>query len=65
MTYKVHTLTTGLFSGNLNPTRLEAALNEHAAQGWKFARSIHETKRAWLIFSREVHFLIFERSQVS
>ena len=60
-TYKVHTLTTRAFSGTLDPKKLEAALNTHALEGWKFTRSIHETKRVWLIFSREVHFLVFEK----
>ena len=30
-------------------------------QGWKFVKSIHETKKILGIFSREAHFVIYER----
>ena len=59
--YIVRPVTTGFFSGALNELKLEAFLNEHAAQGWKFVKSIHETKKILGIFSREAHFVIFER----
>ncbi len=59
---QIVTFTTGIFSGALNPRKLQDTLNTHAKEGWCYARSIHETRRVFLIFSREVHFLIFERS---
>lgn len=59
--YIVRPVTTGFFSGALNELKLEAFLNGHAAQGWKFVKSIHETKKILGIFSREAHFVIFER----
>ncbi|MDP0490109.1 MAG: DUF4177 domain-containing protein [Verrucomicrobiota bacterium JB023] len=59
--YKVFPLATGLFSGTLNPVKLEEALNSHARDGWSFVKSIHETKKVLGIFSREAHFLIFRR----
>lgn len=54
---------TGFFSGSLDPARLQNQLNKHAAQGWRFVRSIHETRRVFFIFSRECHFLVFERDK--
>ena len=54
---------TGLFSGSLDPARLQTQLNKYAVQGWRFARSIHETRKVFFIFSRECHFLIFERDK--
>lgn len=59
--YKVVVLTTGCFSGTLDPNRLQKALNDGAKGGWKFSKSIHEQKRILLLFSREAYFLIFER----
>ena len=59
--YTVYPLSTGFFSGTLNPKKLEEALNLHAQQGWIFEKSIHETKKILGIFSREAHFLIFRR----
>lgn len=59
--YTIHTFKTGVLSGTLNPERLKEALNEHAARGWKLARTIQERRRVWLFFSREAHFIIFER----
>lgn len=57
-TYKVIKFDTGFFSGTLNPKKLEAQLNDHAAEGWRLARTIHETRRSWVLFSRETHFLV-------
>ncbi len=59
--YHIHALTTGFFSGTLNPRKLQDTLNRYGAEGWRFVRSIHETKKVWGIFSRESHFLVFER----
>lgn len=59
--YIVQPLTTGILSGTLNPRKLQDMLNRYAADGWRFVRSIHETHRIFLFFSRECHFLIFER----
>jgi hypothetical protein len=60
--YLVVPLTTGFFSHSLDETKLQKFLNKHAQQGWRFVRSIHETKRVYGgLFSREAHFVIFER----
>ena len=36
-------------------------LNKEAGHAWHLARSIHEHKKILGIFSRESHFLVFER----
>lgn len=59
--YKVIVLTTGCFTQTLDPARLQDTLNKEARGGWRFAKSIHEEKKVLGIFSREAHFLIFER----
>jgi hypothetical protein len=59
--YLVETVTTGFFSGTLKAGKLNSALNKRASEGWRLARIIHERKRVLLLFSRESHFLIFER----
>jgi|688.fasta_scaffold177770_2 hypothetical protein len=59
--YIVEPLTTGFFSGALDPKKLQNALNQKGMQGWKFVKSIHETKKILGIFSREAHFVIYER----
>jgi hypothetical protein len=59
--YLVSPVTTGFFSGALDPQKFQDFLNKHGRQGWRFVRSIHETKKVFLIFSREAHFVIFER----
>lgn len=59
--YLVKPVTTGFFSGTLSDAKMQDFLNQHARKGWKFVRSIHETKKVWGIFSREAHFAIFER----
>ncbi len=59
--YMIVPFFTGCFGGGLDENKLQETLNSHAAQGWKFSRSIHETKKVALIFQRETHFLIFER----
>lgn len=55
------TVSTGFFSGRLSASKLERALNLHASGGWRFSKSIHESKRWLFFFSREAHFLVFER----
>ena len=60
--YRVVPLDTGFFLGTLDPKKLQNQLNSHGSQGWRFARSIHETRRALGIFRREAHFLVFERA---
>ncbi len=60
--YKVVVLTTGCFTGTMDPFKLQNTLNAHAVDGWKFSKSIHEEQKILGIFSREAHFLIFERS---
>lgn len=59
--YHVDNVTTGFFSGTLNAKKLNTALNNRSAEGWRLARTIHERKRVLLFFSRVSHFLIFER----
>lgn len=59
--YKVDTFSTGFFSGTLNPKKLESQLNKQAAEGWQLARTIHETRRIFLFFKRETHFLVLVR----
>jgi hypothetical protein len=59
--YRVELLHTGVFSGTLDPKRLQAALNRPGAEGWRFVRSIHETRRVFFLFQREAHFLVFEK----
>jgi hypothetical protein len=49
-----------LFSDSLSETKLQDFLNQHGAKGWKFIKSIHETKKVLGIFSREAHFVIFD-----
>jgi hypothetical protein len=41
--------------------KLEAFLNAHAAQGWKFVKSMHETKKILGLFAREAPVVIFGR----
>jgi hypothetical protein len=41
--YEVVCIKTGFISGSLNPDKLQQALNDHGAAGWKLARS---TRRA-------------------
>lgn len=61
LNYKVVVLTTGCFSGTLDPNKLQQTLNSEAKGGWRFTRSIHEQKKIFGLFSREAHFLVFER----
>lgn len=61
LAYSIHTFKTGLFSGALDPKKLEETLNAHARTGWRLARTIHEQRRVLLLFTREMHVLIFER----
>jgi hypothetical protein len=59
--YLVESVTTGFFSGTLNPQKLQNALNQRGAQGWRLVRTIRETKKILGMFSREAHFVIYER----
>ena len=54
-------LDTGFFTGNLSGERLQKALNTMGRDGWRFVRSIRETRRSLGLFRREAHFLVFER----
>lgn len=60
-TYLVVPVHTGCLSGTLNERILTEALNKHAAEGWCLRTTIRETRKVALIFSREAHFLVFER----
>ena len=53
-----------LFSGTIDPAMLEATINIKASEGWRFIRSINERKRSFVLFSREVHFLVYERDAI-
>jgi hypothetical protein len=59
--YLVESVTTGFFSGTLNPQKLQNALNQRGAHGWRLVRTIHETKKILVFFRREAHFVIYER----
>jgi len=59
ITYKVVTLRTGFFSGNLNPAKLEKTINDQAQIGWILDKTIKETTRQMLLMRRETHMLIF------
>lgn len=59
--YLIKPVTTGFFSGSLSEKKLQDFLNQHGTQGWKFVKSIHEKEKVLLFFSREAHFVIFER----
>ena len=61
--YHVIPLTTGFISGTLSDKKLQTALNKEADHGWHLVRSIHEHKKVFGIFSRESHFLVFEREK--
>ena len=59
--YKVKPLKTSLFTGTLDATKLEKELNRTSTEGWEFVRSIHESKKTFLFFKREAHFLVYKR----
>ena len=61
MHYDVEVVSTGFFSGTLNPQKLQELLNRRAEKGWELSRTIKEERRG-LFSRREAHFLIFERS---
>lgn len=54
---------TGCMSGVLDEKKLNGTLNEYGAQGWRLTKTIHETRKVYLIFLREAHFLIFEKDE--
>jgi hypothetical protein len=62
-TYKVELCDTGFLSGTLSADKLETQINRRAAEGWRFVRSIQERRRVLGLFSREAHFLIFEKNR--
>ena len=59
--YQVKEYQTGLFSGTMKASELQSMIAGQGAQGWRLARTIRERKRMLLFFSRETHFLIFEK----
>ncbi|MEL7834665.1 DUF4177 domain-containing protein [Fodinibius sp. Rm-B-1B1-1] len=61
--YKVIPFSTGCLTGNLDHNEMEAVINRAAEKGWELERTIHETKRVAIIFSRETHFLIFSKEK--
>lgn len=60
--YEVEVISTGMFTGTLDPRKLQEILNRRADQGWTLARTIKEERRRFLMGQREAHFLIFERA---
>lgn len=58
-TYHVEYFKTRFFSGTVDAERLKKTLNRLGQEGWILERTIHERKRVLLLFSREVHILIF------
>lgn len=62
MRYEVDVLVPRFWTRTLPPERLAKTLNDRAGQGWIFLRSITDSRRKWLIFRRDAHFLIFQRS---
>lgn len=61
-TYKVEYFRTRFFSGTLDASHLEKTLNRLGAEGWVLERTIAERKRVLVLFSREVHILIFRHA---
>jgi len=59
--YKVVPFTGGCFTGNVSDSDLQSTINSHAAEGWVLSKTITDTQRFLLLFSRTTHFLIFER----
>lgn len=57
--YHVEFFKTRFFSGTVDAERLKKTLNHWGSSGWVLERTIHEKKRVFLFFSREVHILIF------
>jgi hypothetical protein len=58
-TYHVEFFKTRLFSGTMDANRLQDRLNKLGKEGWVLERTIQERKRVFILFSREVHILIF------
>lgn len=58
-TYHVEFFKTRFFSGTVDAERLKKTLNRLGQEGWMLERTIHERKRVFLFFSREVHILVF------
>ena len=58
-TYHVEFFKTRLFSGTMDANRLQDRLNKLVKEGWVLERTIQERKRVFILFSREVHILIF------
>lgn len=50
-----------LGSSGLPVRKLEATLNEHAADGWQLAFQVIEHKRFWLFWTRETVILTLGR----
>jgi hypothetical protein len=57
--YKIHTQRDKTFSGAFDPTELEAALNAHAAGGWRLAEGFMVSS-LWKSMKSEI-VLILER----
>lgn len=67
--YKIVTVYEGgcgtllLGASGLPIKKLEATLNEHAAQGWQLAFQVIEQKRFWLFWTRETVIITLGRSR--
>ena len=57
--YKIHTQRDKTFSGAFDPTEFEAALNAHAAHGWRLAEGFMVSS-LWKSMKSEI-VLILER----
>jgi hypothetical protein len=59
--YLIYTMTTGYFTGAMDPVKLQKILNHHADHGYRFVKDFHEETKYFFFFTREAHFLLFER----
>lgn len=63
-TYHVEFFKTRIFSGTVDRAKMQDTLNRLGAVGWKLERTIHEKKRVFIFFSREVHIMIFRFTEL-
>ena len=64
--YKVLTIETSLFKGNVSPMKLERMINDISMkkEGWQLAWLFVDEKRKFFFFSKKTIFLIFMREVV-
>jgi len=61
--YEVVPFTGGCITGNVSDSDLQSTINQKASEGWTLSKTLTDTQRFLLFFSRTTHFLIFEREQ--